>query len=254
MGPNRLLARRMAELDAEHVGDPVGHAVQVLSTYHNTAWQHEPAGDQILAAAAADDTVRGCRLLAELASTHPALTAAPPRDTEQHWVGLARHAEPSRDRFVPLPARLPASPKPFQVGLYTCVGLADLPGGMWRAHLELWGPSDLYPRPLHTWHLPITPAARVLQIGSATAWVRLLDQYGHENGGLTYPDWHRIAADHDAVRLTLPAVIAAQGFRLPTRHGLSAPAYWDVEQTFWLAWCFGRPRRLDQGHSPRTVT
>jgi hypothetical protein len=89
------------------------------------------------------------------------------------------------------------------------------------------------------------PAARVLEIGSATDWVRMLDEYGYEQAGRAYPDWHRIAADHDAVHLTLPAVAAAQGFGLRTVHGVSAPAYWDVEQTFWLAWSFGPPHQLD---------
>lgn len=60
-----------------------------------------------------------------------------------------------------------------------------------------------------------------------------------------YPDWTNIAREYDAVHITLPAIAAAQGFHLETPKGVIPPAFWDVETTFWLRWCFAGARLVE---------
>jgi hypothetical protein len=59
------------------------------------------------------------------------------------------------------------------------------------------------------------------------------------------PDWSAVSRDVDAVHVTLPAIVAAQGFGLRTARGITAPAFWDVESTLWLRWRFASARLLE---------
>ncbi len=78
----------------------------------------------------------------------------------------------------------------------------------------------------------------MLEIDTATAWARFVVGFPRAAGGMLYPDWPAVAAEADAVHLSLHAVVAAQSLILETPAGLIAPSYWDVESTFWLSWAF----------------
>jgi hypothetical protein len=59
-------------------------------------------------------------------------------------------------------------------------------------------------------------------------------------------DWGRVAQDFEAVHITLPVIVAAHGFNLPTPEGGVIPrAFWDVETAFWLKWCFSDARLVE---------
>jgi hypothetical protein len=94
------------------------------------------------------------------------------------------------------------------------------------------------PLPRYTWMLEIDMDIKVAEIVSATEWVEFVSTHPETSDGFVYPDWVRIALDFDAVHMTLPVVVAAQGFHFSTPQGVIPPAFWDVEQTFWLRWCF----------------
>jgi hypothetical protein len=118
---------------------------------------------------------------------------------------------------------------------------------MWRAYLDLYRGSDLFPLPWQVWSLPAaTSPSRIREITSAADWAALVERYPRPGADVIYPDWAAAAGDGiDAVHLTLRAVVAVQGFSFPTRSGLSAPGFWDVETTLWLRWAFDRPRLID---------
>lgn len=78
----------------------------------------------------------------------------------------------------------------------------------------------------------------MLEITSAREWADFVGTYPRRHKGEVYPHWHDVATDFDGVHLTLQAIAAIQGFAFPTPRGPSAPAYWDVESTLWLRWCF----------------
>ena len=98
--------------------------------------------------------------------------------------------------------------------------------------------SDLFPLPWTVWELDVLPSARVREITSATEWANLLAEYGVPTGGTVHLDWPAVAAEYDAVHLTLRAVAAVQGIVLRTPGGPAGPVLWDVESTFWLRWSF----------------
>lgn len=108
---------------------------------------------------------------------------------------------------------------------------------MWRVLLGPDG-SMLYPLPWYTWELEIEKDITVAEIGSAAAWAEFVCAHARISDGLIYPNWVNIAREWDAIHFTLPVIAAAQGFHLNTSRGVIAPAFWDVETTFWLRWCF----------------
>lgn len=133
--------------------------------------------------------------------------------------------------------------KPFDLGLYTST--ATFAGySMWRV---LVGPDDsmLYPRPWYTWELELDRDVKVAEILSATEWVEFVCARARISGGLVYPDWARIAREVDGIHVTLPVIAAAQGFHFNTAHGVIPPAFWDVETTFWVRWCFSGSRLVE---------
>ena len=117
---------------------------------------------------------------------------------------------------------------------------------MWREYLEPFRGSTLYPLPWNTWEMTVdADNIRVAEIVSASKWVEFVETYATISDGLVYPDWVEIAREFDAVHVTLPTITAAQGFYFDAVQGLVAPAFWDVETTFWLRWCFSGARLIE---------
>ncbi len=109
---------------------------------------------------------------------------------------------------------------------------------MWREYLRLnWG-STLHPLPWHTWRVEPRSDIVVHEIAGAAQWVDLALAHPLRKDQLIYPDWRSVARECDAVHMTLRAITATQGLYFPTRRGIVAAPYWDVESTFWLRWCF----------------
>ncbi len=124
---------------------------------------------------------------------------------------------------------------------------------MWREYLEEYQVSTLYPLPWHVWEMKVAgDDLNVAEIVSASTWVEFVEAHAlvvetHPLAGddLVYPDWEKIAREFDAVHITVPTIVAAQGFYFHSQHGLIAPAFWDVETTFWLKWRFTDARLLE---------
>ncbi|WP_233601086.1 hypothetical protein [Micromonospora solifontis] len=248
-----MLRRRVAELDATPPASPgpddprLRHFLSVMQLHTDTRIEAEVGGPAIVGAAQADEIIGTCRLLADIRRNHPALVDGPLRRDEQTWIGTSRQVpELAAHRFVAARDRKsePPSTKPFGLGLYTSTAVS---GGrsMWRAYLDNYHGSWLYPLPWYTWRLLATPDARVLEVTRARDWVAFLEAYPRVVERLVFPDWAAVAADLDGIHLTLPAVAAIQGFNLPSAHGLTAAAFWDLETTLWLRWCFSEPELSD---------
>lgn len=141
--------------------------------------------------------------------------------------------------------------KPYGCGLCTCTGTLGT-YGMWRVHLDDYQSGihvstgeDEYALPWHTWAAEPELGARVLEVVSAADWADLILTYPRRLGDDLHPDWRAVADHHDAVHVTLRAILAAQGLYLQTSEGTTAPAFWDVETTFWLRWCFSEVRLVE---------
>ena len=97
----------------------------------------------------------------------------------------------------------------------------------------------MWPQPWYTWELDVEGDIKVAEIVSATKWVEFVCSYQRVSHGLVYPDWRKVALDFDAIHVTLPTIVAAQGFHFVCPSGdVIPPAFWDVETVFWLKWCF----------------
>ncbi len=115
---------------------------------------------------------------------------------------------------------------------------------MWSVLLGL-DDAMMYPLPQYTWELEMDRDVTVAEIRSATDWVDFVCAHACISGGLVYPDWVSIAEQWDAIHVTLPMIVAAQGFHLSTPRGVIPPAFWDVETTIWLRWCFSGARLVE---------
>ncbi|UNO38366.1 hypothetical protein [Streptomyces sp. MST-110588] len=257
--PARILRRRLAQLDA--AADPttgtdagLRHFTSVMTGWTEPEVTALAGGPAILAPSEveeADEMADGCLLLGRLARDHRCLVRGPLDRMRQHWIGtspheLVPHRRPAldRERFTaPGADPGPPSTKPFHQGLYTSTARRDGPG-MWRMYLERG--TSLHPRPWQTWELPVTdPAADVLDIGGASDWAAFVVRYPLVRGDDVYPDWAQAARDFAGVHMTLRAIVAAQGFRIPVAGGLAAAPYWDLESVLWLRWCFSTPRLVE---------
>ena len=142
-----------------------------------------------------------------------------------------------------------AAVKPPRFGLYTStVSAAGV--SMWSVLLGL-DDAMMYPLPQYTWELEMDRDVTVAEIRSATDWVDFVCAHACISGGLVYPDWVSIAEQWDAIHVTLPMIVAAQGFHLSTPRGVIPPAFWDVETTIWLRWCFSGARLVESVTMPR---
>jgi len=243
---SRALEARAKEIEAclaagASAEDGLRRVVALIASVTNT---EGPSAESLAAARPeeADAIFGGCaasRLLRE------ALDAcdAGPDGRAQHWVRVSRSGRPWER---PIPAQFvapdrasPAPPavQPFDYGLYTSTPLAA-GYGMWRMYLDQYYGSDLFPLPWYTWRLAVPATARVATVDDARGWARLVTAFPQMHDGWVYPDWARVAAQYDGVRLTFPAVVATQGVRFLTPHGPTAPGFWDVESTYWLRWRF----------------
>ncbi|MEU1308191.1 hypothetical protein ABZ419_04735 [Streptomyces cinnamoneus] len=253
--PARILRRRMTQLDAAldpSAGTDAGlrHFTSVMTGWTEPEMTALAGGPAVLAPSEleeADGMADGCLLLGRLARDEESLVRGPLDRTRQHWIGTSPHElvphrrlTLDRERFTaPGGDPGPPSTKPFHLGLYTSTARRAGPG-MWRMYLDLG--SSLHPRPWQTWQLPVDPAADILEIGGAAGWAAFVGRYPLVRGNDVYPDWTNAARDFAGVHMTLRAVAAAQGFRIPVADGLAAAPFWDIESVLWLRWCFSTPR------------
>lgn len=257
--PARILRRRMAQLDAATdltAGTDAGlrHFTSVMTGWTEPEMTALAGGPAVLApseAEEADDMADRCLLLSRLARDQESLVRGPLDRTRQHWIGtgpheLAPHRRPTpgREHFTaPGGDCAPPCTKPFHLGLYTSTARRDGPC-MWRMYLDLG--STLHPRPWQTWRLPVTdPTPGILEIGGASDWAAFVGRYPLVRGDDVYPDWAKAARDFDGVHMTLRAIVAAQGFRIPVADGLAAAPFWDIESALWLRWCFSAPHLME---------
>jgi len=188
--------------------------------------------------AAADELARGSHLLAAIVQDEPRLVTGPMDGAMQQWTPIGRSAytgePPTKRSFVTPHADQSAAIKPADAGMYTstaCVGEVS----MWRALLGPGG-SAVRPLPRYTWNLTHSLPVRVAEITSASRWAEFVCAHPRYVGGVIYPDWVSVSRSCDAIHITLPTIAAAQGFALTTPDGAIAPAFWDVETTFWVRW------------------
>lgn len=154
-----------------------------------------------------------------------------------------RDAPDERQFTFPDPSSAPVV-QPLGFGLWTSTAnVAET--SMWRAYLEPWRHMGGYPEPWHTWQLVVQKDVRVAEITSAKGWVELVSTYPRSGGEHIFPDWVKIAEKWDAVHVTAAAIVATQGFSFETGAGLIPPAFFDVESTVWLKWCFAGARLVD---------
>jgi hypothetical protein len=252
-----LLRDRVERLDADPLPVPwfdtdprLLHFVAVMTTYTHTSMTVPPGGRAIVAPAEADEITATCGLLDDIVRDEAGLVRDPLPRSRQHWIGTGRD-DPApalaKASFVSAhtgPRGRPST-KPFGLGLYTSTATRQ-GHSMWRIYLELSRGSSLFPRPWSTWEVQAPrEAVSVLEITGAREWAGFVAAYADEHRGLIYPDWRRVAADHDGVHLTLSAVVATQGFNFPTPAGITAATYWDIESTLWLRWRFTSVRLVD---------
>ncbi|QQQ78702.1 hypothetical protein IOD16_09765 [Saccharothrix sp. 6-C] len=231
------LRRRFAELDADPLPETesgLACFASVMGSYTNTSMPEDQAA---LVPADADELAAECRLLNVIARDEGGLVSGPLDHERQHWIATARHSwPPRRAHFIEPTSTSPGrrSTKPFNIGMFTSTATRTGKSS-WRTYLDLYSGSDLYPLPWRTWL--VRTAGSVLEISSAQQWADLVQAYPDREAGLIYPRWTDIAKDYDGVHLTLRAIASTQGFSFTTPSGSTAPAFWDVESTFWLRWC-----------------
>lgn len=265
-----LLSRRIGELDdtplwwqasenreawddGRRVCVWITHFTHVIRRYTDTFIDHEAGSDAMIDPAAADAMTASSRLLGDIAEHEPSLNVGPVQTHRQHWTRTARDALPSGEIEAPREGAFIAPSldrdhkpdvKPFGLGLYTSTA-TSAGRSMWRV---LVGPdsSMMYPHPWCTWELEVERDFRVAEIVSATKWVEFVCDYARVSDGFVYPDWGRVAQEFDAMHVTLPTIAAAQGFHFRTPRGVIRPAFWDVETTFWLRWCFAGAHLIER--------
>jgi hypothetical protein len=261
-----LLRTRLAELDDRIellAGRPargrvvllLERFVDVLSAQTNTFMDREAGANAEIDPDEADRLVATSALLSELVTDEPSVVTGPIALNRQHWMAINWWGEkppgepvaPSRKQFKALAGLAPsdAGVKPFDVGMHTSTATAGELSS-WRLFLEPYrGASELYSLPWRTWQLAIEDGVRVAEIDSARAWVGLVEAFPRTRDGFLVPDWREVAREFDAVHVSLRAVAAVQGFHVRASGGLIPPAFWDVESTFWLRWCFTGSRLVE---------
>jgi hypothetical protein len=264
-----LLSRRIGELDAaplwqasenrEVLGDgrrfcaQINRFMNVMRRYTDSFMDHEAGSGAMIDPIVADAIAASSRLLGYIAEREPWLNVGPLQVHRQHWTRTARDALPSGEIQAPHETAFTAPSlvsdhkpdvKPFGLGLYTSTAMS-VGCSMWRAFL---GPdsSMMWPQPWYTWVLKVERDIRVAEIASATKWVEFVCDYASVSDGFVYPDWVMVAQEFDAIHVTLPAIVAAQGFHFSTLRGVIPPAFWDVETTFWLRWCFSGAHLIER--------
>jgi hypothetical protein len=264
----KAVARRIDALDAEpptdfewpHEAGPVdarqgsliGHFVAVMSTWTEAVVEIEAGRGAAITPAAADALARGSLVLTCIEQVESSLVTGPMDRTAQTWTPIGPSAytgePPSLRRFVAPQVDQPPLVKPAGAGLYTSTACVEQVS-MWRASLGPGG-SAARPLPRYTWSVTFDGPLAVAEITSATDWAEFVSAHPRHVGPMIYPDWVDVARSFDAVHITLPTIAAAQGFALITADGMIAPAFWDVETTFWLTWRVSSAQMVE-GHTPR---
>lgn len=100
------------------------------------------------------------------------------------------------------------------------------------------------------WPLTPTSGCRVYEITGPEAWSDLVVRHPMEvtaskrhdwwrttgvDGTWFIPDWTRVAADFDAIHLTVTGYLTTAGRALPAGHGQTVLAGWSPDETYWLA-------------------
>lgn len=105
--------------------------------------------------------------------------------------------------------------------------------------------------PEWAWCRSVRPAGepRVHEITGPQDWCDLVERYPMEvtlsrrhdwfrvtgwTGRWMIPDWEAVAADHDAVHLTLTGYLTTAGRALPVGDARTVLAGWDPDQTYWF--------------------
>lgn len=242
---SRALEARAEEIEAVLTASPsaeegLRRVLAVMASVTNTAGPSAESPAAAVQPEVADKIFGKSKASRLLGDTLDACYAGSDRG-EQHWVHVSRGAHPwgrpTEGQFRAPDIAVPNRPavKPFDYGLYTSTPLA-VGYGMWRMYLDQYYGSDLFPLPWYTWRLTFPATAHVVTVDDARGWARLVASFPRVRGGRVYPDWAGIAACYDGVRLTFPAVVAAQGVSFSTPQGQTAPGFWDVESTYWLRW------------------
>jgi hypothetical protein len=181
-----------------------------------------------------------------------ALPASGARERLRRWREQTLAEE--RDAAKNLPAD-PSAPfsghwwsTPAMVSLVTTT--RPLPG---LGSVELvWEEDSPGPRDASIWTLEPTQPPRVWEIDGPQAWVRLTDRYPLEvtnarrhdwyrttgrAGAWRIPDWAAVAADWDAVHLSVGGYLATATRPLVLADGEAATvlAGWNPDQAWWLA-------------------
>jgi hypothetical protein len=248
-----LLSERITRLDDATLRGP-RHAIEqfvaVMSSITHTQLTSSPNAtpSPLVDPQEADRLVASCELLDAIAAFDETLVVGPLDVSRQEWV--ADTPRPSVVRYGHVPTvkefrapcqqrEIPHSTKPFNLGLYTSTRTPHS-SSMWRVYLEEYGGGPvLLPRPWYSWRLcPVDRELRICEIASARDWTRFVSSFPAVDGVNVYPDWKSAADVFDGVHVTARAIVAIQGFEFWTPVGHTAPAYWDVESTFWLRWSF----------------
>jgi hypothetical protein len=98
------------------------------------------------------------------------------------------------------------------------------------------------------WSATVDGDARIYEIDSADAWVRLVERYPRDvtftrstwwqhtrwPGPWLLPDWGRVRADFDAVHLSVVGFLEAATIVLPVGEARTALSMWEPDGTYWL--------------------
>lgn len=250
------LAGRMAEIDRSPgpLPDDLYHIIRIMDGVTSSTRRGDVSILPLLKPSTADALQQGSRVLARLASTLPGVVDGP-MTAAQYWVVTGPDATTPRSLRFSRPADHRGKlihVQPHRVGLYTSAGAVGT-RGMWQMYLELQGQSTFYPLPWNVWYMQPRPKIQIAEIGSANDWASLVCAHPRRQGDLLYPDWWSIHRAYDAVHIALRAAVAIQGILLHSGGELIAPAYWDIEQTFWMRWCFERVALVERVEMVRYI-
>jgi hypothetical protein len=107
------------------------------------------------------------------------------------------------------------------------------------------------------WGLELPPGGAIFEIGEADDWSALVRRYPlavtksrrHDWWRATgqdlewaIPDFHAVAADYDAVHLSVAGYLSTAGRAIPAGDANTTLAGWDPDATWWLT---DSPRRVD---------
>lgn len=252
--PIDLLRSRVKHLDESEIAFTDGDQhlrqfIRVMSRYVNGSMG--PPAWAVIQPTEADDLTRSSWRLSEISIQDRNISDGPLLRREQHWVATNRDGHPRGEAEVPavdqfVDPRLMVNTVPSAhhlrgSGLYTSTPTST-GVGMWELYLHTYHPQ-LARKPWEIWALEVIDEP-VIEIASAQDWVRFVESFEERFEGLIYPDWRKVAEEAAGVHLTVRAIAAIQGFSFETQHGITAPGFWDVEQTIWLRWAFRSPHLL----------